>query len=316
MEILLSFQEKPRNASKQEAIQIAEGCGARIENGRVIVPFREFTQDAMELLSRCKKWKGFTLSINGKEYDPHAIIDVLDCSEKLQCEGICRSYLGCSHHHYKFLVSQIDDMIRYAPHFSHDRYLSPDLREWMKLNEWVEAVDDTTVMIKREHLHNSILRDSAIPLLVCDECTPERIAERIDRLPEMVAFGKKLGQGRVERPVMSEAGREAELWFGRGADLSERHDYAGAIEAYDRALALNPDDVRSIFNRGCDLLALERYGEAEAAFARAYELNPEDAYTFKFWALSLQGLGRGEKAAELMARAERLQPGIRDIPFP
>ena len=316
MEILLSFQEKPRNASKEEAIRIAEGCGARIENGRVIVPFLEFTPDAKDLLERCRKWKGFTLSINGGEYESLAVLDILRCKYKHQCDGICHSYLGCSQHLYGLLVSRFDDMIRYAPHFSHDRYLSPDLKDWMKLNDWVNVVDDTTVMIKREQLRDAILRDSTIPLLVCDKCTPERIAERIDRLPETVTFGRKPGQGRAERPVMSEVEREAERCFSVGAECDNRHDYVGAVEAYEKVLVLFPDNVPSLFNRGYALLVLEKYGEAETAFARVSELHPDDAYTFKYWSMALQGLGDKQRAAELMARAEQLQPGIRDEPFP
>lgn len=312
MEILLSFQEKPRNAPKKEAIQIAERCGARIENGRVIVPFHKFTPDAKDLFSRCRKWKGFELSINGQAYDPFKVFVVVNCSynRNRTCDGICHSITGSRGHGYVLIVNDLEWMSKYSQFCSYDTRFSPNMRDW------VRVIGDDTIVIDKKGLQDAILTDSTLPLLVCEKCTRERIIERTDRLPEKIIFGLKPGQLKAERSARSDAEREAVQWFNVGVERDNRHDYVGALEAYNRALSLDPNDIGTIFNRGCALLALRRYTEAEASFSRVSTLLPDDAYTFKYWALALQGLGKSERAAELMARAERLKPGIRNEPFP
>ena len=311
MEILLSFHEKPRNASKEEAIRIAAKCGARIENGRVIVPFREFTPEAKELLSRCRRWKGFTVTINGSEYNLDAVIDVVTCSSKQKCDGICHLYVACSQQLYGLIVSEFEHRSKYASFYSLKSALTSPY-----LMEWIDITDDDSLVLRKKQLREAILRDSTVPLLLCEKCSPEQIARKIHSLPDRITFTKKTPQNSTNNQRRSPAERKAEQWYNIGCLRDQHNDYLLAIEAYDKSLALDSEWIPAIFNRGFDLLLLKRYREAEVAFARTSELYPNDAYTFKYWSMALQGLGDKQRAAELMARAEQLQPGIRDEPFP
>jgi tetratricopeptide (TPR) repeat protein len=102
----------------------------------------------------------------------------------------------------------------------------------------------------------------------------------------------------------------AEYWLEKGIERDERMDYAGAVDAYDRALSVRQDFYEALFNRGYDLIILRRYQEAEESFARAITIFPDDAYALKYRALALHELGRRAEAVELMEKARQIQPDI------
>jgi Flp pilus assembly protein TadD len=56
--------------------------------------------------------------------------------------------------------------------------------------------------------------------------------------------------------------------------LGERGRYEDALAAYDRALALDPEDADVWNNRGVALHELGRTGQARAAYDRAIALDP------------------------------------------
>ena len=64
-------------------------------------------------------------------------------------------------------------------------------------------------------------------------------------------------------------------WMGLAS--SGKEDYHGALEAYGRSLALNPDFVPAYCNRGYTEASQGNYDSAISAFNRALELDPERA---------------------------------------
>jgi tetratricopeptide (TPR) repeat protein len=75
--------------------------------------------------------------------------------------------------------------------------------------------------------------------------------------------------------------------------------YEEALQAYDRALELNPDDSIVLNNKGLELDKLGRCEEALQAYDRALELNPDyyDAWHNK--GVALHKLGQYEEAAQI-----------------
>jgi len=65
----------------------------------------------------------------------------------------------------------------------------------------------------------------------------------------------------------------------RGAALEELKRYDEALVNYNRSLELRPDDPGTLNNRGSNLDDLQRYDEAIADFDRALELKPNDPGT-------------------------------------
>ena len=66
----------------------------------------------------------------------------------------------------------------------------------------------------------------------------------------------------------------AGIWHNMGVALAETGDPAGAIEAFDRALALRADYLHAHANRGGALQSLGRHADAAAAYGEALKLDP------------------------------------------
>lgn len=112
----------------------------------------------------------------------------------------------------------------------------------------------------------------------------------------------------VFRAVTREEPRHQQAWSCIGFLLAEREELDAAVEAFERAVALNPDDAPSHFNIGFILQRLGRHEAAVARFQRAVEINANTDRAWYGLGLSLTELGRLEEAAERFAEAARLQP--------
>ncbi|WP_374467891.1 tetratricopeptide repeat protein [Phenylobacterium sp.] len=86
--------------------------------------------------------------------------------------------------------------------------------------------------------------------------------------------------------------------FGLLGVALRRREPRAALEAYDRALALNPRDAANQNNRGNVLLDLGRHAEAAAAFEAAVALRPDYAVAMINRARALVALGRPQEALE------------------
>jgi Flp pilus assembly protein TadD len=68
----------------------------------------------------------------------------------------------------------------------------------------------------------------------------------------------------------------SKAWMNQGLALRRLGRYNEALEAYNRALELEPSYILAWNNRGVVLLDLGRYREAESAFQQALELDPNN----------------------------------------
>ncbi len=62
-------------------------------------------------------------------------------------------------------------------------------------------------------------------------------------------------------------------WFNIGIDLYKKDKYDEAIQAYDKALEVDPQDAEAWNNKGIALGMQGRYNEALEAFGKAVEIN-------------------------------------------
>ncbi len=60
-----------------------------------------------------------------------------------------------------------------------------------------------------------------------------------------------------------------------GVVLQERGDHRGAVEQFDQAVRLNPDDAETHLKRGISLLRLGERASAREAFGHAWRLAPQ-----------------------------------------
>ena len=86
-------------------------------------------------------------------------------------------------------------------------------------------------------------------------------------------------------------------------------DYLAAIEAYERSLAILPNNQEARFELGMCYARLGRLPEAERSFTAALQLRPESARTRYELGMVLFKLGRKEDAAAQFGKVVELDPG-------
>ena len=101
----------------------------------------------------------------------------------------------------------------------------------------------------------------------------------------------------------------AEAYLNLGTLLCDRkHDYEGAIAAFQEAIRLKPDWAMAHYNLGNALGGQGKLVEAEAEFSKAIRLKPEWAGPHYNLGIALQRQGKLKEAEAECREAVRLQP--------
>jgi len=77
-------------------------------------------------------------------------------------------------------------------------------------------------------------------------------------------------------PVLADAGRDAATSFNQGNAKYRDQDFPGAVELYEKAMALGVRDAGLNYNAGCAYFRTGDYGRALLNFERAARLAPRD----------------------------------------
>ena len=100
----------------------------------------------------------------------------------------------------------------------------------------------------------------------------------------------------------------ARAWFSVGYLRAEESRLQDAVDGYDKAIRLNPDDANAFNNRGTAKSGLGRHDDALADYEEALRLNPDDAEVYGNRGAAKSGLGRHDKALADFDEAIRLKP--------
>lgn len=92
----------------------------------------------------------------------------------------------------------------------------------------------------------------------------------------------------------------------------QQGDSVVALDYYDRALAIDPEDPELVLDRGTLLLDMGRVDEARAAFARVIELDPDNARAQLLAGMAAYREGDHAAATPYLDRAGELDPSLRD----
>ena len=87
-------------------------------------------------------------------------------------------------------------------------------------------------------------------------------------------------------------------WFVQGYCLGKLGRLGEALEPYDRAIELNPNNALAWNNRGLALYELGRHHEALASLDKAIQLDPNNALAWYSRSVTLSGLGHHDEALE------------------
>jgi tetratricopeptide (TPR) repeat protein len=103
------------------------------------------------------------------------------------------------------------------------------------------------------------------------------------------AFGQTTAEEWFDKGIafMNQSKYEAIQAFDKGVALMNQNKYDGAIQAFDKAIEINPQYVEAWAGKGWSLYGSSRYKEALKAYNKAIELNPNyaDAWAGRGFAL-------------------------------
>jgi len=103
--------------------------------------------------------------------------------------------------------------------------------------------------------------------------------------------------------------KSAKNWHKEGFNWSKRKEYQKAIECYDKAIALKPDNVADICcNKGNALYYLGNYQEAIKCYDKTIELEPDNADAYYNKGLAFGNLGNYNESIECYDKAILLKP--------
>lgn len=120
--------------------------------------------------------------------------------------------------------------------------------------------------------------------------------------------GKSEEAGRIAAQALDVLGGDAESFDIIGRGFAEQGDRAAAIEAFQQALAANPEFAQSHESLGSEYLAVGRIDDAIAHFREAIRLEPSAAVAHSNLGLALASKGRSETALHHYGEALRLRP--------
>jgi len=100
----------------------------------------------------------------------------------------------------------------------------------------------------------------------------------------------------------------SEAWNGKADALNRNKQFIPALEASDRVLALKPDFIQGWINRGYILYNLGRYDEELKAYETAITIDPASPVAWFNKGYSLAGLKRYDEAIAAFDRVQALDP--------
>jgi tetratricopeptide (TPR) repeat protein len=144
----------------------------------------------------------------------------------------------------------------------------------------------------------------------------ERGGARLEPLSGQFALNFETSELDQKVRVMTKRGPDADAWLATALEYeAEGKTRAEAIDAYDRALCVDPRKPEALIN--CGTLCYEDGNLRKAAeyFRRALEVDPENALAHFNLGSVLEETGRPEAAREHLRHAVRLDPDYPDAHY-
>ena len=99
-------------------------------------------------------------------------------------------------------------------------------------------------------------------------------------------------------------------WLEEGNKWIEKGDYQKAIDSYEKAIALNPNDADAYNNKGVALDNLGEYQAAITCYDQAIALKPDDVNAYNNKGTALGNLGEYQAAITCYDQAIALKPNV------
>ncbi len=108
--------------------------------------------------------------------------------------------------------------------------------------------------------------------------------------------------------VITGAKQDSEALESKGTTLFQSAKYDKALEAFDKAIEINPRDSVAWYNKGFALRKLGKSDEAIKAYDKAIEINPQDSRVWDGKGGALMELGKSDEAIKAFDKALEINP--------
>jgi len=110
-------------------------------------------------------------------------------------------------------------------------------------------------------------------------------------------------------PAYASSANETSIdWFMKGYNLYNQEKFSESLDAYNRALELDPRDSEAWNNRGIDLGLLGKYDDALTSFSKAVNLNESYAQAWFNMGVIYDIKGDYPTAVQAYKRATQIDP--------
>jgi len=101
------------------------------------------------------------------------------------------------------------------------------------------------------------------------------------------------------------------VWNNKGLALYHLDKHEEAIKCYDKAIEIDPNDADTWNNKGLALYHLDKHEEAITSYDKAIEIDPNDADTWNNKGLALDSLYNNDDAKKCYDKSRELGHGSR-----
>ena len=113
----------------------------------------------------------------------------------------------------------------------------------------------------------------------------------------------------TETPIVTETPEvTAKVWYDKGYTLYNMGKYEEAIQAYDKAIEIDPRYADAWNNKGAVLENMGKYDEAIQACDKAIEINPQFADAWNNKGFALENMGRYDEAMQAYDKVIEIDP--------
>ncbi len=139
-------------------------------------------------------------------------------------------------------------------------------------------------------------------------CNERKATHNVDEACRLYAVDDFVVWGKSDEEIEALNNSNHRLFYNRGLAYRDKGDYDRAIENYDKALRINPEDANAYYSRGGAYHGKGDYDQAIQDYDEAIRINPADAnaYNNRCWTYGL--MHRPDEALRDCNESLRLGP--------
>lgn len=179
------------------------------------------------------------------------------------------------------------------------------LQFWYKTEERKELFRTKFKML--EDGEKKVLKDLCF---VAETLPPKfKIEARLKLTPKLIEFGEheeaayEIQKLKEVAPQIRDKELKGKIPRYEGSLLISEKRYGEALEAFNKAIEINPKDGFALSRKGAALLILDRNEEALGAFKKAIEIDSKDGFALSSKGYALSKLGKNEEALDAYNKA-------------